>query len=854
MDNVPASLRAGSPATERHSPFSDRHAIDDETPSPSQDKPPSLYPERPSLISTRRDSRQRYSFASSISSPDKSSFSISDVPSPPTFPGSTAYDSTPASFAQSSTTPSRQPSLLSKLGSLKSFRSSRRSRYGRLDDEDEAGSVDLGNTRLRGVEEEEDAEEIGFDISAFEGPIALRKMSVGEESGKSDQEARGAYAGLNDTGQKAMAERRSGKLGSGMRGVRDASEPIRRATVKRGTISAKVQRKEAQKVAAEYGEILAVDTPVVDLSNLDGAKYERRSIIDRVSTGPKGGSETSYYFPPDPDMPSWKPISMRWWYITILVLIAIGLGAVQEFLCQISIRKGENDGLLKFKTPQEISLTAYFTWKYAPTIILLSYGILWQISDFEVKRLEPYYQLSRPTGATAAESLNMDYLTFLSYLIPIRAARHGQWAVLLSSLATLVSGSLVPVLQSASVKMYPDKDERKEGDFKYVRIVPVWSRLMTAALGMVALCGILLLFRLQRKSGLLSDPKGIAGVATMATQSHILQDFQGLDTAPQRVIHKQLANRRYILHKSSLWQGEYIRNDRTEEVTEKFECPHPLMLTLKGGIPYISSMIIVTILLPIFLFQPKANVVTEKIPFLLTAIGTTIKLLWGTLEMDVRIVEPFYILSRRNAPPRTLTLDYTGTIPGYFPVKAFLNQHHLLALVGVGAVMTDVLTVCFSSFSVDGKKFIAGEGHDVRLGDPDNTSRYNTDETFKSFWISFGLAIGILIYLCFIATLVYAKRRHYFLPRQPGTIASVLAFIHQSNMLVNFIDTQRLDSKQMTKYLEEMGGKTYALGWFRGRDGEDHLGIDEEPIAAEYKHGVDWRKGRVTGVQTWDVY
>ncbi|OJD39998.1 uncharacterized protein BKCO1_2000271 [Diplodia corticola] len=853
MDDVPASLRAGSPATEGYNPFSDRNSIHRETPSPHLVSPTSEYPQRPSLVSTRRDSRQRYSYASSISSPDKASFAVSDVPSPPAFPASTAYDSAPASFTQSSPVPSRQPSLFSKLGSLKAFRGSRRSRYGRLEDDDEGGSIDLGKARLMDVEEERDDDGIAFDISAFEGPIPLRKVSVGEVSGKSDQEMRGAYTGLGGASQKQNIDRKPTKLGSGMHGVLDASEPVRQATIKRGKTSAKEQRKEAQRAAEKFGEILAVETPAVDLSSYDGADYERRSIIERVATAPKGRSETSYYFPPDPDMPSWRPMSMRWWWITMLIVIAMGLGVVQELLCQVSIRKGQTDGLLKFHSPQEISLTAYFTWKYAPTIILLSYGILWQISDFEVKRLEPYYQLSRPGGASASASLNMDYLTFLSYLIPLRAARHRQWAVLFSSLATLISGSLVPVLQSASVKMYPEKDDRSEVDEKFIRIVPVWSRIMSASLFAVAFCGMLLMFKLQRKSGLLSDPKGIAGIAAMATQSHILQDFQGLDIVPTHVIHKQLAHRRYLLHKSSLWQGEYIRNTRTEEVTEKFENPHPLMLTLKGGIPYICGIIVVMVLLPVFLFQPEANIVTEKIPFLLTAIGTIIKLLWGTLEMDVRIVEPFYILSRRNAPPRTLTLDYTGTMPGYLPVQAFFNRHYLVSAVGIGAVMTEVLTVCMSSFSVDGKKFISGEGHDNIPHDEDNDSRYNTDETFKSFWVSFALALGILVYLCVVASIVYAKRRHYFLPRQPGSIASVLAFIHQSNMLVKFVDTQRLDSKAMTRYLEEKKG-TYALGWFRGRDGEDHCGIDEEPIAAEYKHGVDWRKGRVTGVSSWEVY
>jgi hypothetical protein len=93
------------------------------------------------------------------------------------------------------------------------------------------------------------------------------------------------------------------------------------------------------------------------------------------------------------------------------------------------------------------------------------------------------------------------------------------------------------------------------------------------------------------------------------------------------------------------------------------------------------------------------------------------------------------------------------------------------------------------------------------------------------------------------------------MPRQIGTMASVLAFIHQSKMLVHFVDTDKMTSTQMTKYLEK-SGKTYALGWFSGRDGDDHCGIDEEPILAPYKYGVDWTKTRMLGHQigTWEHY
>jgi hypothetical protein len=124
------------------------------------------------------------------------------------------------------------------------------------------------------------------------------------------------------------------------------------------------------------------------------------------------------------------------WWILMLVVVALTLAGLQEYICQLSMAAVEKDpekgGLRHFTRVGELSVTVYFTWQYAPIIIFVFYGVLWQTSDFEVKRLEPFYQLSKKTGATAGESLNMDYLTFMSWLVPLRALHHRQYAVIYS--------------------------------------------------------------------------------------------------------------------------------------------------------------------------------------------------------------------------------------------------------------------------------------------------------------------------------------------------------------------------------------------------------------------------------------
>ena len=147
--------------------------------------------------------------------------------------------------------------------------------------------------------------------------------------------------------------------------------------------------------------------PVIDISSFGGAEYESRNAFNAFAQGPNGEANKSYYFPPDLDMPSWRPASMHWSYISVLVFIALALAGLQEFLCQVSMNRAKENppsGLLTFKRPVELSLLDYFLYKYAPIIVLVSYGVLWQAVDYDIKRLEPYYQLSKRTGATAAES------------------------------------------------------------------------------------------------------------------------------------------------------------------------------------------------------------------------------------------------------------------------------------------------------------------------------------------------------------------------------------------------------------------------------------------------------------------
>ncbi|KAL8801402.1 MAG: hypothetical protein Q9182_004466 [Xanthomendoza sp. 2 TL-2023] len=90
-----------------------------------------------------------------------------------------------------------------------------------------------------------------------------------------------------------------------------------------------------------------------------------------------------------------------------------------------------------------------FGYLYLPTIIAILYSILWSWIDLDTKRLEPFFQLSRPGGANAADSILLHYpFDFVAYA-PIRALRRRHWAVVFAGTCMmLIFWGVTPLVSS----------------------------------------------------------------------------------------------------------------------------------------------------------------------------------------------------------------------------------------------------------------------------------------------------------------------------------------------------------------------------------------------------------------------
>lgn len=698
-----------------------------------------------------------------------------------------------------------------------------------------------------------------FDLTSVLGPPT--KADEDFVRALQEQEAQGKLTGGLGLGIKTDMT----VTGSALLAASPLSEWPRNRTLSllgRPPSRAETVKRLGQNEANKRGEVIEVvmdndSSPHtnVDLSLVSGqALAESGPFLKQTTSAAK--STTEVFYP----QPNWKPFSMRWPYLLSLMLLSLGLGAGVEVLYRSSAR----NPLVTFRSPSEIPASEYFAVKFLPMLVAVSYGVLWQATNFDVMRLEAFYQLSKEGGALAAESINVDYLTQFNLFRPFRALYLRHYAVAVSTVASLLANTLVPTLGAACLVLTPDRDLRiklPEAE-KSILIHHVWSRLLTVVFCIIAFLGFILFYQLQtRRSGLLADVKGIAGIAAMATVSHILMDFKDMDVATHQDIHDSLKNHRYMLRNSSLIPDDLNPLSKAEQDKETKNPlsanPKPLMLRSAGALSLIAAVLLFTVLIPIVLFTP-ATALTDRAPWLMTAVAVFIKLSWAALETDVRMTEPYYILWRRHAPAKTLTLDYTAMPFGWVAVRGLLNGHWLVFFVGFGTVLAEILTVLVTSLAtVDGRVFIAlvGDGEEARTSGASSnsrTSRINAgQETVPSFWLSLAVAVAVLLYMGGVAAAVYARRRRVFLPRRPSTIASVLAYIHQSRMLYDFVGTAKFGNARMARWLGGLG-KTYGLGWFRGRDGRSHCGVDEEELLSGFKAGYDysratkpWEEGEV---------
>lgn len=116
----------------------------------------------------------------------------------------------------------------------------------------------------------------------------------------------------------------------------------------------------------------------------------------------------------------WKLNSLRAPFLTMIALWCGILIIVLEWLSW----KNKDNGFIYYTNEKDFSTEVSFCYLYLPTMLAICLSLLWSWIDLDVKRLEPFYQLSKDQGALAQQSTLLQYPVDFIAFVPFKAAKY----------------------------------------------------------------------------------------------------------------------------------------------------------------------------------------------------------------------------------------------------------------------------------------------------------------------------------------------------------------------------------------------------------------------------------------------
>ncbi|KAI1849540.1 hypothetical protein JX265_013605 [Neoarthrinium moseri] len=144
--------------------------------------------------------------------------------------------------------------------------------------------------------------------------------------------------------------------------------------------------------------------------------------------------------------PRWKPWTMRAPVLLAFIAASLVMAVVIEVLAQKSQRDG---ALARSPSIDDIPYLPKLASLYLPTVLAVLYGTFFAIIDHDIQRLQPWLELSKAEGATAEDSLLLDYHSVLAPMVPIKAVRQRHWLVLYTgAIMIIIFGAITPLQSS----------------------------------------------------------------------------------------------------------------------------------------------------------------------------------------------------------------------------------------------------------------------------------------------------------------------------------------------------------------------------------------------------------------------
>jgi hypothetical protein len=520
---------------------------------------------------------------------------------------------------------------------------------------------------------------------------------------------------------------------------------------------------------------------------------------------------------------------------------------------------------------REDDVGAFMAWTYLPVAIVTIVGILWEALDVNVRRLEPYHQLSSRKGGNVSNAMCLDYTGMFGFVVPFSAIRKGHYTVALVSTVCIIAMVILPALSggifsiewgSLTFALGNEQDPK----FATVSINSGVAIATQVVHGVVAALGIVLTIVLRfRQTGLYHDPKGIGGLAPLISDAdrsrlgtlHLFQQIPSF--AHPDVVSAALSNITFHL---SHFQALNVDGSVSTQYQLATNTPPGYIIPLRpqDRVFYPDRMKVMGFwltkravwLAEIFIWLGQAAITsaiyqTARVvgssdfannarpmiaKMVMTLFITIGGLMWTSIQREVQLFEPWRQLTRGRSKALYAALKQSDSI-SLGLVGSFITNVVRGAFVMLWASFS-VLMIQVATIFVPPLMELAWS-----VGLAGNMAQYRevavlSGQRGMALAIT-GIAIHVMIF-CNLIFLLASGRTRPFLPRAPTTIASQILYLCRSDMLLHdFSDTSMISNKVLEQKLKKTNLRCL-FGWFWWHRGAWYVGVEE------YGTGQHWAR------------
>ncbi|KAJ9132990.1 Zonadhesin [Pleurostoma richardsiae] len=482
-------------------------------------------------------------------------------------------------------------------------------------------------------------------------------------------------------------------------------------------------------------------------------------------------------------------------------------------------------------TTQSFSLSPadYFVGTFLPIFVAVMLVIPLRIIDLNAKLYQPFHALTKPGGASGADSMTLEYNGLKGFITPAVTLAQGHPVPFVTTLMVTCASFMAPLATEAlGLKIHGQcKITAIEGCAVALGISPAAAYALIGIISLIILLLLSLLFILRGwETGVYANPWNIAGIASLASNPDLCMRPMSEARIRKDLAHKQFAFGYYdtpdgeehygivLLDQSGQALQHRSVDDRDEQQRgQSSEAGGRMPFIALGYAWRIGFMLLLIGLLTLILYyhltlsQPSSfkafmNTHSFGVRFFFAALGVLITFAWASLFISVAVIVPYQAMSKRGQPPETsiLVSQPTNAFSGLY--AAFRQRHPYLFVAALMAVLAEFLPVILSNVP------------------------YSLTQTLASHNVCARLSIALLT-LMIAAVAASFLVRWPRLPVDPRSIAGAAYYIGDSAMAADFTGLSRLDAKEKDQRVKEMG-RRYFYGEMLGRSGWRRMGVDSE--------------------------